>query len=357
LQQRVEKLRELMLRSGIDALLIMRPENRIYLSGFKGTNGAILMNNENAYLLTDFRYIEQAKEESPHFQIRQITNRPEKVLSNFINSDKIKTLGFEGDYLTYEQFRTIKRELGGVEIKPVAGLVESLRAVKDKYEINLLRHSAKICDDTFKHILGYLKPGVCEKDIALEMEFFMRRLGADTISFPTIVASGVRSALPHGTASEKKLNSGDLVTIDFGAVYKGYYSDMTRTIVLGRASKKQKEIYRIVLEAQEKGIAALRAGVPAAVIDKDARGLIEKYGYGECFGHSLGHGVGLTVHEEPHINYKNQKKLQPGMVVTVEPGIYINGWGGVRIEDMAVVNEKDFTLLTTSPKKELLEIG
>lgn len=338
-------------------MLIMRPENRAYLSGFKGTNGALLIERENAYLFTDFRYVEQAKKESPHFQIKQIKGLPERTLSNFIQSDKIRTLGCEGDYLTYEQFKIINQELEGAELKPVTGLVEGLRAIKDENEINLLRRSAKICDDTFKHILGYLKPGVHEEDIALEMEFFMRRAGAGSISFPTIVASGARSALPHGTAGKKKLRAGELVTLDFGAVYKGYHSDMTRTVVLGRASDKQKEIYTIVLEAQTAGIAAVRAGVCAAEVDKAARGVIEKYGYGEFFGHSAGHGLGLTVHEEPHITFKNDKELQPGMVITVEPGIYLSGWGGVRIEDMVLVHEKGFNLLTGSPKEELLEIG
>ena len=233
-----------------------------------------------------------------------------------------------------------------------------MRMLKDEDEIALIQRAAEIADAAFAHILGFLKPGLTEKEVALELEIFMRKQGASGPSFETIVASGWRSSLPHGVASDKVLESGDFVKMDFGAMYDGYCSDLTRTVVLGQPSERQREIYTIVLEAQKLAIDAAKAGMTGAELDKIARDHITSHGYGETFGHSLGHGIGLEIHEGPRIGATGSDLLKPGMVITIEPGIYLSKWGGVRIEDdVLLLPDGQKRVLTRAPKQDLISIG
>ncbi|WP_373323064.1 M24 family metallopeptidase [Desulforamulus aquiferis] len=341
---------------GINYILISKPENRSYLSGFTGTDGTLLVGPETADIFVDFRYVEQAKAQAAHFNTIKVEQASLGVTSEVIRNYKINKLYIEEDYLTVKQYAYLKDKLAGIDLEPAGGLVEEQRKVKDALEVPLIRQAMHIGDLAFSHILKQIKPGVSESALALELEFFMRRQGASSLAFDTIMASGPRSALPHGVASDRVLQEGDFLTMDFGCVYKGYNSDMTRTLVLGRPNQKQQEIYHIVLEAQLAGLAAVRPGVIAREVDRAARSVIEKRGYGQYFGHSTGHGVGLAIHERPRLASNDETVLEAGMVVTIEPGIYLPDWGGVRIEDSVLVTEEGCEILTSSPKKELLTV-
>lgn len=354
MQDRVKQLCGLLDGAGVAAFYITNPENRFYLSGFTGTTGALLLCRNKSYLLTDFRYTGQASRECPGFKIIEALGSYTEAIAAIMKDNGLSSLGCEGDNLTYNQFQALKDNLNGIEIKPVSGLVEGLRICKDDAEIKSIEEAVRLADQAFEQILPVIRPGVSEREVALQLEYTMRRMGADGVAFKIIVASGHRSALPHGVASSKMIREGDLVTLDFGAVYRGYHSDITRTVVLGRPIQKQKEIYSIVLEAQMNAIAALRSGVQASDVDRAARKIIESRGYGERFGHSTGHGVGLNIHENPRLSSKDNTTLEAGMVVTVEPGIYLPDWGGVRIEDTVLVEDGGCRVLTRSPKDRLM---
>jgi Xaa-Pro aminopeptidase len=354
MQERVTRLREQISKLPIDGMLVVKPENRRYISGFTGSAGYLLITEKDAVLLTDFRYTEQASEQAPHFQVLDHGISAPEGIRNQLQALGIKRLGFEKDYLTYGTFSLYSEKFAPVELVPVEGIVEKLRAIKDKYEIETIRKAAGIADAAFSHILGFLKPGVRERDIALELEYFMKKQGAKGASFDIIVASGVRSSLPHGVASDKVMEHGEFVKMDFGALYNGYCSDITRTVVLGEANDKQREIYGIVLEAQLQALERLAPGMTGKEADAVARDIIKARGYGENFGHSLGHGIGLYIHEDPRLSSQSDDILQPGMVVTVEPGIYVPGFGGVRIEDDVVLTDTGIEILTSSTKDLLI---
>lgn len=355
-QQRLGKLRELLAAAGLDALYVTNRKNFFYLSGFSGTAGALLVCRNDAFLLTDFRYLEQAQSESPEFTRVEIKDTYAAALAPLLRERQISRLGCEGEHLAYNQFLNLKDQLGDIELTGTSGLVEKIRLTKDGYEIEQIEKAAYLADKAFEQVLPAVRPGVSEREIALQLEYSMRRMGADGAAFPIIVASGPRSALPHGVASARKLQAGDLVTMDFGAVYRGYASDTTRTVVLGKPSRKQQEIYAIVLEAQMRGLAAVKKGVRASEVDRAARDVIAGRGYGAQFGHGTGHGLGLDIHENPRLSKTDHTVLQPGMAVTVEPGIYIPGWGGVRIEDTVVVGSAGARILTGTPKDKLLSL-
>lgn len=356
MEKRLTGLRAAMSARGLEAYLVMRPENRRYLSGFTGSAGYLLVTHDDAILLTDFRYRSQAVEQAPHFRFVEISNAlPIEAIQAEITSKKLKNIGFEKDYVNYAQYEAFAAGFTGFELIPSGGLVEELRAVKDESELAIMRQAAKIADDAFTHILGYLKPGISERDVALELEIFMRRQGAKSSAFDIIVASGKRSSLPHGVASDKILEKGDFVKLDFGAYYQGYNSDLTRTVVLGQPSDKQREIYSVVLEAQLHALANIKPGMTGKEADALARDIITAKGYGDHFGHSLGHGLGMVVHEQPNLSVRAAGQvLQPGNVVTVEPGIYLPELGGVRIEDDIVITETGNEVLTHSTKEFLI---
>ncbi|MBN2909880.1 aminopeptidase P family protein [Polycladomyces sp. WAk] len=350
LKKRIDRLRERLKEQDLEALLVTHPMNRRYLTGFTGTAGMVLVTEKEAKLLVDFRYVEQAQKQAPHLDVVRVGGEPFRTVAGLCREWNVSRLAFEQDHLVYARAEKLKSILDGVEVVPVSNMVEKLRETKDADELETLRRAARIVDEVFAEILKEIRPGLRERDIAFRLEFLMREKGADSSSFDIIVASGPRSALPHGVASDRVLEKGDLVTLDFGALYEGYCSDITRTIVLGKPNERQREIYDIVLHAQQAALEAVRPGVTGRDVDKVARDIITDRGYGEQFGHSTGHGIGLEIHEAPTLSVNGETVLQSGMVVTVEPGIYLPGFGGVRIEDDVVVTEQGKEVLTHSPK-------
>lgn len=354
MNKRLEKLQNMLNQYDVDGYYISKPSNVTYITGFTGDDSVAIVTRDKAFFITDSRYTEQAKIEVDGFSIIDNNRDMYKAVGECINSSGIKTLGFESGYVTYEVYSTLK-DTDKVQLKPLNNIIESFRSIKDEKEIKNIKQAQKIAEKAFDHILSVIKAGIKEIDIAAELEYYMRKEGADGTSFDTIVASGYRSALPHGKASEKIIENGEFVTIDFGCKYNGYCSDMTRTIVIGKATEEQRNIYNIVLNAQKHAIENLKANIKESEGDYLARSVIENEGYGEYFGHSLGHGVGLEIHEEPYMAKNKSGILKVKMVVTVEPGIYIPNFGGVRIEDMVVIKEDNVLDLTNSTK-ELIEI-
>jgi Xaa-Pro aminopeptidase len=352
---RIDHLREKFKTSEIDGMLVTSSSNRRYLSNFTGTAGVLLISTSKAKLITDFRYIDQANEQASEFEIIQHTGAIQAEIAKQAHELGIKKLGFEQDYLTYSTYNTYD-EIIEAELVPITGLIEKLRLIKDSSELKILKEAAEIADATFEHIVNYIKPGMTELEVSNELEFFIRDQGATSSSFAIIVASGVRSALPHGVASNKIIKNGEFVTLDFGALYKGYCSDITRTVAVGEPIDELKKIYDIVLQAQLRGLQEIKPGITGKHADQIPRDYITEHGYGEYFGHSTGHGIGLDVHEGPSLSSKSDVSLEPGMVVTVEPGIYMSGLGGVRIEDDTVITEAGNEKLTHSTK-DLLIIG
>ncbi len=353
MNKNIDKIRLLLKEKSLDGILLYKPENRRYVSGFTGSTGYVLITETDAKFITDFRYIEQATVQCDGFEIIETGNK--KTIVDVLNELTLFKLGVEEDYMTYGQFIELTNKLMGTKLVPLEGTILKLRSVKTSDEIKNIKKAANIADRAFEHILKFIKPGLTELDIALELEFFMKKKSASKLSFEPIVASGKRSSLPHGIASDKIIETGDMITLDFGCVYNGYCSDMTRTIVLGRANDRQKEIYNIVLEAQKTSLKAVKPGITGAELDVIARNIINHNGYGQYFGHGLGHGVGLEVHELPHINARGNVPMEPGMVITIEPGIYISNFGGVRIEDLVLATDKGYEVLSKSTKN-LIEL-
>lgn len=351
---RLGNIRRKMASLDIDAVLVTKRVNYVYLSGFTGTAAILFISRERAALLTDFRYVEQASMQAPDYEIIRYTSDQFGEINRLLKSEGIKRLAFEDCHLSYKQYMQYSEKLETDEFVPLGGIIEELRSVKDQTEIGLIRKAVDIADGVFTHILGFIKPGITELDIAYEMEYYMKRLGAEGPSFETIVASGKRASMPHGVASEKKLEQGDVLTLDYGAIYKGYCSDITRTIFIGKPDEELEKIYRIVLDANRKGLESVKSGILAKEADLAARDFINEAGYGDNFGHGLGHGVGLEIHEDPTLSIRGDMVLKDGMVVTVEPGIYIPDLGGVRIEDMVVVNGENALVLTGSPKEMII---
>lgn len=351
---KLKRLRKMLDENELDAILITSSVNRRYITGFTGTAGAVIVTMNDARFITDFRYIEQANEEAVGFKVIQHKQAIQLEIAEQLKQLNVKRLGFEKDHVTFAAYETYKNAFD-VELVPVSGVVEELRLIKTEEELTILKQAAKIADDAFEHIKGYIKPGVKEIDVSNELEFFMRKQGATSSSFDIIVASGYRAALPHGVASDKKIESGELVTMDYGALFNGYCSDTTRTVAVGEINDELKTIYNTVLEAQLRGVNGVKPGVTGIEADALTRDFIKEKGYGDYFGHSTGHGLGMEVHEGPALSFRSKKKLEPGMVVTVEPGIYVPNLGGCRIEDDIVVTETGNERLTKS-SKELIQL-
>ena len=343
-----DKIQQLLERESLDALLVMSAENRRYLSEFTGSSGALIITKETRFLMSDFRYKAQGAEQAEEFEfILQEKGLLESIVS-FMNSKGLKRIGFEGEHVNYNTYSQLSKSF---DVVPLTGEVEKIRLIKTDEELDLIIKACEIADQSYEYILTYVKAGMTELEVKNELEAHMTSLGASGPSFDTIVASGHRGALPHGVASDKVIEDGDMVTLDFGAWYKGYASDITRTFAVGSVSPEMEEIYNIVLESQLKSLDEIKAGMTGKEADSIARDVISAKGHGEHFGHSLGHGLGLEVHELPGLSQKSTMTLEPGMVITIEPGIYVDGLGGVRIEDDAVVTEKGLKKLTHSSKK------
>lgn len=345
LARRLTSLRERMRSAGADALLVTNPPNVRYLSAFSSPeDGAVLLTYDAVTLYTDARYTTQAGQEVV-IPVEIVPSIDEAV------ADKLagRRLAVEGEHMTLGRNRAIARRLGS---EPVAvdGLFTALRTVKSEREIAALQEAARVTDAAFSAALAMMGPGVREVEVALCLESAMRLAGAEGSAFGIIVASGVRGAMPHGAASQKELAAGELVTLDFGAVVDGYHADMTRTVAIGAVGAEERRLFDAVLEAQEASLAALAPGRTGREIDAVARAALARHGLEEYFTHSLGHGTGLVIHEEPRLSKKSDTVLQPGMVVTVEPGVYLPGFTGLRIEDLAVITDDGHDVLSKSPK-------
>ncbi len=352
---RIENVQQKLRDKKIDALLITNMYNVRYLAHFTGTTGLIVVTKDDAYFVTDFRYTEQAAEQAKGFTIVQNEGLIYKEVASIVENDKIEKLGFEDENITYATYEKIN-DLINCELVPASGIVEKLRQVKSETEIEIIQKAVNIAEKAYNYILGFIKPGMTEIQIANELDFYMRNLGATGVSFDTIVASGVRSAMPHGVASEKVIEEGDMVTIDFGCYYEGYASDMTRTFAVGDPGEELKEIYAIVQEANRRVTEVAKAGMTGAELDAIARDYITEKGYGDQFGHTTGHGLGLEVHEGPAVSFRNEEKLVENNIITNEPGIYVAGLGGVRIEDDLVIKkEGNVNLMSSSKELVILE--
>jgi len=359
---RLDALRAQLAKLKCDALAVSHPTNVRYLTGYSGSSGLVLITRDEPIFFTDFRYQQQAAAQVGAVAKVKIAPQGDglwKAAMKTIKKRDFKALGFEAQHLSVASFGEIQKMAGkNTQFIATQGAVEKLRAIKSDEELAVIREAVRIADEVMQEALEMLRPGLSELEVAYAIERGIRARGGSGTSFETIVASGARSALPHGVASDKIIEKGDLVTIDMGALYHGYCSDMTRTVCVGKAGKKQREIYGLVYRAQVAACQAIRAGANCKAIDAVARDMISEAGYGDDFGHGLGHGVGVDIHEAPRLAKAGKGSLKAGMVVTSEPGVYLADWGGVRIEDMLVVTDDGADILTQTPKpKRLLEVG
>ena len=353
---RTSRLQESLGSHEVDALLITNLTNVLYLTGFSGSNGQLLITSDRAVFLTDPRYAARASTLVEGAEISIYPSRLTERLQPLLGETGSPRLGVEAKTMTLAEREDLQSRLGDVALIPVSGPVEAMRRTKDAREVDLLRDAIALGDRAFSWVLDQLAPGVTERQIALALEMKMREWGADEVSFPPIVGSGELSAHIHHTPTDREFQKGDFILLDFGCRLHGYCSDLTRTVVLGAATEEQRTMYDLVLRAQGEGIHQSGAGLGGAEVDRAARAVIEGAGYGKHFGHGLGHGVGLDIHEDPRLNRISEDTLAPGDVVTVEPGVYVQGTGGVRIEDCVLVTEEGCEVLGSAPKGELLEL-
>lgn len=352
---RLSKLRTALQEHDLDALLIGQAQNRRYLSGFSGSAGWLLVTAERAVLAADFRYYEQASRQAPDWELARITTKFTDLLPDLVADLDIGRLGFESEHVTVAQLDSFREATEGVEWLPLQGTVERLRMVKDETEIEALRRSAALNDAAFAHLLTVIEPGMTEQAVAWEIESYLRTHGASKVSFDLIVAAGPNGALPHARPGDHAIGEGEPIVIDMGCILDDYCSDMTRTICLGRPDEKYLAVWNLVLQAQEAALHGIRAGMEGVEADALARRVIEEAGYGDYFGHGLGHGVGLAVHEGPRASKLSEDTYEAGMSLTIEPGIYLPGEFGVRIEDLVIIGEEGVENLTHSPKEPVLK--
>lgn len=340
------------LPKNVDGALIVSPESRRYFTGFNASDGFLFITKSGSVFLTDSRYIEAAKNKIICCEVEEQKGK----LMDYAKRFNCKVLAVEADRLTVTQLKNLRKALHGIKLTTVGTdkIIDSFRAVKNEAEIENICKAQRIAEAAFDHILSFIKVGVTEKEVALELDHYMLSHGADGLSFETIAISGANTSKPHGVPTDKKIEHGDFVTMDYGAVVNGYHSDMTRTVAVGAASDEQKKIYKIVFEAQLAVLRVLKNGVKCSDADKAARDVITEAGYGEYFRHSTGHGVGIEIHEKPFVSPKSTATLRSGNVVTDEPGIYIPGKFGVRIEDMALITENGCKNLTKAPKELII---
>ncbi len=353
-KKRTDNLRAKLAEKGIDSMFISQPENRYYLSGFDGSTGYLVITPQAAILATDFRYIEQAKAQAPNYEIFRITGETSEWFPKLLAEADVKRLGFEAGNMTVALYRQLtdilNKAQSGLKLVATEGLAESLRAVKEPGEIELISKAAALTDAAFEYIEGMMRAGMSEIKAAWEIEKFMRERGSQSPPFDLIVASGPNAALPHHKPSDRPIQTGEPVVVDIGTKINGYTSDLTRTFCIGEHDETFKKMYDIVLGAQLTALAIIAEGMSGSDADKLARTVIEEAGYGEAFGHGLGHGVGLATHELPRLGPNSSDRLASGMVFTVEPGIYIPGWGGIRIEDDALMENGKARVISKAKK-------
>ena len=346
---RLLTIRKRLLSENLDAIIVTNLKNIYYLSGFWGTAATLLLTQKTQYLLTDARYSSEARDLATDFEIIETTDTSEQ-LNQLLKKEVIRQVGFE-DTLSFAAVKRLQTILTVAELKPLTDFVELQRQVKSESEIATIKKACQISDQAFQDLLKFVEPGKTEIEVANFLDFKMREFGASGTSFDTIVASGIRSALPHGRATHKPIDFGDVVTVDFGCYYNHYASDMTRTFFVGDANPKLKEMYRVVQSAQEAVIEKSIAGLTYGEYDRTARAIIDKAGYAEAFTHGIGHGLGLDVHEIPYFSKASNSPLLENMVITDEPGIYLTGVGGIRIEDDLLITKQGVEVLTLAPKE------
>jgi Xaa-Pro aminopeptidase len=352
---RLAQVRHLMQEQDLELLLVSQAENRRYLSGFSGSAGLLLITEELALLITDFRYYVQAREQAPEFQLVEAPKSLRETLATQLEALSVERVGFEAHAVTVENLRQWREAAPqGIDWQTTSGLVEQLRQVKDANEVASLKEAVRIADEAFVHLEDWIHPGVTEREVAWELEVYMRTHGASKLSFDTIVASGANGAKAHALTSQRPIEIGDPIVIDMGCVYNGYCSDVTRSFCLYEASEEYLEVWDTVLEAQLTAEQQITAGMSGVEADAIARDIIYGAGYEGKFGHGLGHGVGLAIHEPPRASFTSKDTLQPSTILTVEPGIYVPDWGGVRIEDMVVVTKEGCEVLTQAPKRPVI---
>ena len=342
MKERINRLLSKLDEKSLDSIVVTDRNNIRYLSGFTGTTSYLVISHAKRYLVTDFRYVEQAEKQCGDFEIIDIKKTDVKKLVS-----DMKHTGFENETILFAEYKKFSEIFSSLE--PVDNMLTLLRSVKDENEIKNIKKAIQIADDAFSHVVKIAKSGMSEKDLADEIEFYMKKHGASSLSFDTIAASGARGAMPHGFPTDKKIENGELVVLDFGCFYNGYASDMTRTVAVGEVSKEQIDIYNTVKEAQKRATEEIGPGKKCADIHMIAQNTINEK-YPDSFGHALGHGVGLEIHEMPTLSPLSKLTLVPGNVVSVEPGIYIQGFCGVRIEDLVLITNKNCEILTKSTK-------
>ncbi len=357
MNKRIEKLMS-MLPDEIDCALITADINRRYFTGMLSSAGTLVCFRNEAYLIIDFRYIEKARKTAKGCQVIRQENLYTQIKELLVKHGA-KTIAVESMELTLSRFQQLRENLGDTaefdESNDLSKAVYACRMIKEPEEIEKIRQAQALAEEAFEHVLGFIREGVSEREVQLELDFKMLRLGAEELSFPTIALTGAATSMPHGVPSAERLvKKGDFVLMDYGAVVDGYHSDMTRTIAVGQPSEEMVHVYNTVLTAQEKALRFVRAGITGSQLDAAARTYIAEAGYGEAFGHSLGHGVGLEIHEYPNAAPVSTTVLRSGNVITVEPGIYLAGKFGVRIEDFVLVTEQGCENLTRAPKNMII---
>jgi len=353
--QSYDAIKQILEKKQLDAIVVSNGYNMRYISGFSGATGYLYLSVNRKVVLTDSRYTIQAKEEACGYEVIQIEKKYSDYIGELCAEDQAKKVGIEGkDFLCFD-FQRWQKDRPEIDWLFLGDELTDLRRIKSEDELEKIKEAEHIGDIAFEKILDIIKPGMTELEIAAYLEFYMKQNGAEGLSFDTIVASGINSSKPHAVPGHKKIENGDFITMDFGCLYDGYCSDMTRTIVVGKANAEQKKIYQLVLDAQLAALDMIKAGLTGAEVDKVARDIIEKAGYGKCFGHGLGHSVGLFIHESPRLSPSESSILLPNVTQTVEPGVYIENFGGVRIEDLVVVTKDGCENFTHSPK-HLIEL-
>ncbi len=355
-KKRIDSIRKQLKTENLFGLIVTHLDYVRYLSGFTGSSGLLVITQSSADFFTDFRYKDQAGKQVKGARVNIVKGDPTSSLKEFPHLNKRNHLyGFDTEHTTLGALERLRGQLTQTVLMPATHMFTELGWVKEASELADITAAVRISDTAFERILAIIKPGTRESELAAELEYQMTMLGSERPGFETIVASGFRSAMPHGVASHKTVKAGEFVTFDFGATVNGYVSDITRTVVVGKASPRQKKVYNLVLKAQLAGIKKVKAGVEARVVDDACRSIITKAGYGKNFGHGTGHGIGFYVHVGPRVSAASPDKLKVNNVITIEPGIYISGWGGVRIEDDVVVTKSGGRVLNRAPKN-LLEL-
>ena len=350
---RLAALRSFMDDKKVNVFIIKNPVNLHYFSGFRGDSSVLIISHKRSILVTDGRYMEQAAKEAPKFEIVRQEEGLWKKVCETLNEIGLRSIGVEGNYITVNEFNHIKEQASKLRLTPL--IPDTIRQVKDETEIANIERACEIADKAFDDIVKFIKPGLREYEVAARLEQTMRQLGSEKPAFDTIVASGIRSSMPHGRATDKVIRAGEFVTMDFGAIYNGYNSDITRTVFVGRPNEKHQRLYSAVLRAQYLGLKTIKAGLLGKDIDAVVRADLEQEGFAQFFSHGLGHGVGLEIHEEPRLSKTSTSEaLKSGMIVTDEPGVYIADFGGVRIEDTVLVTDSEARPLTKSPKHLIL---